>query len=572
MGRQVPLMACAFGVGVAVGACGVFFMDATRRCGGSPASRRCPACTPPPGVAAGSSAPLDPGRPAACPPPQPPPPQRADAVASAAGLPQTASAGPPSVGPTGGPRPMVSMLSLTRGQHHCNRNILLNAQYQNYPADRLELLVYETSFAPSPDLTAWSRASLRVPLRYRWFNASKPLRSRENPIMGALRNQMLAASTGELLFMMDNDDFYHPNYIHFVVSHFETNQTAQIISLSPHARAMINPDGSVNMAPDMHMKDGAHCQSVRRSAAQRCQFSELEYSEERRLHECVGRGKKLVLSAWNESAGNAMMLVKFQSGISITQQKYAAARVLYNRMTTHDWAIQLAGQAWLYEQWHELSRPSYMPPLSLGTGDAGAPYGPRHMRPYKVLGRSPAAVWSDWQLKHPNFFAPDNWPYCEGYARLSGMTTYDPSNKVATRVASAKECCYICRNASAPPQHTCTAWTYAVQTRECSYFVRPGNGVLQSPENKQNPMYYTQRRPETIMTHDAAVLTDACPKCSEGLGDVGLRSGLKLGGDTRWQMPRFGLPAAHRERHSHAKPSSRSRPRAGARSERLPRA
>eukprot|EP01062_Namystynia_karyoxenos_P042812 TRINITY_DN3134_c0_g1_i1.p2 TRINITY_DN3134_c0_g1~~TRINITY_DN3134_c0_g1_i1.p2 ORF type:complete len:423 (+),score=61.65 TRINITY_DN3134_c0_g1_i1:615-1883(+) len=405
----------------------------------------------------------------------------------------------------------------------------------------------------------------------RWFNASKRLGSKENPVLGTLRNRMIKASAGEVIVMMDNDDFYHPNYVHFVVSHFETNQTVQVISLSPHGRAKINPDGSVSAAPDGQMENGAHCQSVRRSAARTCRFADLDYAEEPRLLNCVG-DKRLVLSAYNESAGNAMMMVKFQSGLSITSQKYAQGRVLHNRMTAHDWAVVLAGQTWTYEQWHELTRPWYVPPLSLGTGDAGALYGPRYMRSHRVLGRSPTTAWIDWQLRHPNFFAPDNWPYCEGFARLSGITTYHPSNKVATRVASATDCCYICRNASAPPRHTCTAWTYDVQTHECSYFVRPGDGVFHPPANKTNPMYYAQQRPDTIMTHDAAVLTDACPKCSEGLGDVGLRSGLKLGGDTRWQMPRFGLPAAHRERHSHAKPSSRSRPRAGARSERLPRA
>eukprot|EP01065_Artemidia_motanka_P004408 TRINITY_DN12099_c0_g1_i3.p1 TRINITY_DN12099_c0_g1~~TRINITY_DN12099_c0_g1_i3.p1 ORF type:complete len:444 (+),score=134.50 TRINITY_DN12099_c0_g1_i3:114-1334(+) len=392
----------------------------------------------------------------------------------------------------------------------------------------MELLVYETSFTPSRDLELFAKSALRVPVRYHWYNASARQGSKENPIMGHVRNAICAAARGDILINMDNDDFYHPEYTDFVVSHFVRNHTASMISLVPHSRAMMNPDGTVLIAPDMQMPDGAHAQSFRKSTAKRCRFGGTEYSEEGSFLRCVGAGTRLLLSSWAESTGNALMLVKYQSGVSITQQRYANQRSMYNRMTTEDWKKALWAQQWSYEQMHELSRPGWIKPVELGTPSGGRQYGPRHMRPAAGLGRDVTALWPDFHLRHGDFYSPRNWPYCPGYARLSGMTTYSPTNTEA-QSSSALECCRLCAAVSSP-QQTCTAFTFHAASRRCSYFVRPGDGVLTPGHNeKKDPLYPLQRLPETVLTHDAGVKVEACPKCSEGLGSVELRGSLRRG-------------------------------------------
>lgn len=158
--------------------------------------------------------------------------------------------------------PLVSIISASFGQFWCNRNVLLNACYSNWPRHRLELLLAETGLVPSPLFLKYatnelnnaeglgSRASgnRKLPIkvdpalayegsfcggiRFRYFffdgrnfeNRLHKTSQRETaeldarrPMIGKLRNFLISKATGEIAINMDNDDFYSPNYVRRIV-------------------------------------------------------------------------------------------------------------------------------------------------------------------------------------------------------------------------------------------------------------------------------------------------------------------------------------------------------------------
>ena len=213
--------------------------------------------------------------------------------------------------PTAWPRqPRVSVFSLSNGQRFCDRNALLNVLsapprthrtaarapprpsvsrphpwpapqvlYQSYPADRLELLMFETSFRPSPSWIRWSTSGVAPDISshlggastaggegvaptgaphimYRWFNASVPkqmgrlpadqvralkdwtrptLRVQSSPKLGYMRNLALKSSRGDAIVHMDNDDFYHPRYVELAVGHLVAHRLPALL-VTPHGQ------------------------------------------------------------------------------------------------------------------------------------------------------------------------------------------------------------------------------------------------------------------------------------------------------------------------------------------------
>ena len=131
---------------------------------------------------------------------QPPPTPPAAAAAPAARAPP----------PPPPPLPRVTIITLSRGQRHCERNSVLNALYQTYPRERLRLLVGDSSDAPSEYYQSWAARppppgaggdadDARAPWRalgvtYLWFNSSAPAGSAANPYLGDLRNLLQDAA------------------------------------------------------------------------------------------------------------------------------------------------------------------------------------------------------------------------------------------------------------------------------------------------------------------------------------------------------------------------------------------
>eukprot|EP01062_Namystynia_karyoxenos_P036508 TRINITY_DN2658_c2_g4_i1.p1 TRINITY_DN2658_c2_g4~~TRINITY_DN2658_c2_g4_i1.p1 ORF type:complete len:693 (+),score=137.01 TRINITY_DN2658_c2_g4_i1:134-2080(+) len=153
----------SFGAGIVAGA---MVAIALGRCS-APPRPRCPTCPP------AAPAPDPPHAPPRRGCPAPPAPQ--------AGAPQRAG------------RPAVSMIAAQEGGAGGSaRNALLNFQYQDYPAAACEALLYEAAPRPSKEWQAWARAPLRVPVRYRWYDASAAVGTAQNPGRAGL----LAAAAG----------------------------------------------------------------------------------------------------------------------------------------------------------------------------------------------------------------------------------------------------------------------------------------------------------------------------------------------------------------------------------------
>lgn len=455
----------------------------------------------------------------------------------------------------------VTVVTLAHGQAHCNRNMLLNVQYQDYPVHLLEHIVLESSWRPNADLVALSnqhhegvreqelgrthrrrqmRYSLRVPMKYVWYNMSEPEGTAANPRLGKRRNIGAAMASGKIIVNMDNDDFYHPRYVRFVVNKFAVNSSLQILSISGAMLAKLNPDGTMSYKAFTH-SPGAHADSYRKSLMQSCTYSNRPYQEENTMRKCAA-GRIRYVSGWDNWEVTAPVLssgtlfVKFETGLGITSARFAKSRADWNRMTATDWRAALLGLRTAYDLLHEVSRPVHIEPLRQLMPELTE----RDRRELDNHGKAPRGLYSDgrrpprfmyqagwhetgdaWRMfhhRHPDFYSHKNWPYCPGYAKLPGMTTYHPNGTTRQDVESADACCRLCEKASRrDPPRTCTTWTYQASTQECNFFVHASDGVAHTKCVHCHRLYMVQEVPETLLTHDAAVLVAACPLCAKGL-------------------------------------------------------
>eukprot|EP00038_Savillea_parva_P003585 m.127805 g.127805 ORF g.127805 m.127805 type:complete len:439 (+) comp11217_c0_seq3:404-1720(+) len=305
--------------------------------------------------------------------------------------------------------PLVSIMTMSKGQYWCNRNSILNACYQRYPHARLELLVAETSLSPSAfylganATRSWGCIDTRV----WWYNASEPSGDL-NPPLGKLRDMLMHDANGDILIFMDNDDFYHPNYVEGVVDAFapfrimtpaesssmplpRASNTrrpsldttvgspsppparmhrAAIVMMERHMDAVLNPDGTLFVRRGRKgLVWGSHMTSFSRAIFDVCGpvlHVPRALNEEKNVHtKCVKEHDVPVvrvptLNDGVRAADNAMLLVKFKSGLSVTHQLWKNDRAWLSRLTTRDWADVVAMQVAHYETFHELSRPTHI--------------------------------------------------------------------------------------------------------------------------------------------------------------------------------------------------------------------
>eukprot|EP01062_Namystynia_karyoxenos_P036509 TRINITY_DN2658_c2_g4_i2.p1 TRINITY_DN2658_c2_g4~~TRINITY_DN2658_c2_g4_i2.p1 ORF type:complete len:881 (+),score=188.22 TRINITY_DN2658_c2_g4_i2:134-2644(+) len=384
----------SFGAGIVAGA---MVAIALGRCS-APPRPRCPTCPP------AAPAPDPPHAPPRRGCPAPPAPQ--------AGAPQRAG------------RPAVSMIAAQEGGAGGSaRNALLNFQYQDYPAAACEALLYEAAPRPSKEWQAWARAPLRVPVRYRWYDASAAVGTAQNPGRAGLLAAAAGAAVGDILVVMDPEAYYHSRYLQRVVGAFERDRALAVVSVAPHARAHLHPDGTHTAAADLDNLSGLYCRSARRGEAKMLTAAAVDWESP----------AALAMPAWEEESGGSAFLLA-------TLQLPPAACTAGLKM-----AVVEGGRSWLAEQWHELSRPLWLPPLELGTGDGGSLQGPRHMRPRRnaYMSKSPASLWSDWHTAHPEFLRKGNSSRCTTGDPLPGpprrLLSPPPPATGATTAAFQKE-------------------------------------------------------------------------------------------------------------------------------------
>eukprot|EP00038_Savillea_parva_P011513 m.198017 g.198017 ORF g.198017 m.198017 type:complete len:721 (+) comp20318_c0_seq1:376-2538(+) len=425
----------------------------------------------------------------------------------------------------------VSILSFSNGQSYCDENTLLNALYQHHPSGiaRIELLMYETSPAPSAFWTAMAATyNSTLPttpfvVMYRWFNASSRVAD-VNPPLGTLRNLATLAATGHIMTLMDNDDVYHPDYVVFVVEHMRANAWAHVTTLHG-AQALFNPDGTYELETHDDRIIGAHLFTFTDEVSEHCRFQPVVATEERKFDTCLNdrsipRGHVSVLNTTIKGLGNAFLLTKVSSPMSITNQLWKQGS--WSRLTPVDVGTIVDSMARFYRHMHAMQKPidalPYLPPPVLPdeVGQGNAVTVPV---PTKKPGQPSA--WDAFHQRHPTFMSPTNYPCCKGFAALPGQY-YDVTlgSTVVEPATDAAACCKRCSmifNATAAkdiPRHAtykddifngfCGGFTFNSLTKMCTL----GQGTV-------------RYAPWTWKTHVSGIRISTCGKCGAGLEPIG---------------------------------------------------
>lgn len=426
--------------------------------------------------------------------------------------------------------PMVSILTYSRGEDYCYDNMILNALYQTYPHTRLELVVMETTVEPSrrwtdlangSSLAQWARQAPEnhpagAPLKvvYQWFNAS----DKRTPNLGATRNMAADLAAGEVLINMDNDDIYHPNYVHYVVDHMRKGGLSFVV-VYPHARLRFQPDGETVFEPGnggsalivgQGPPNGGHMTSFRREVAQQCRYAGVAIAEEHALSRCTMHNfgnRTATLSMSDGPLGHRFLLTKVQNPVSVTMQRFFVGRHLYNRMHFEDFEELWRHMAYAYLMIHEQTRPIGYPDATMTVTGAD----------WKV-----PDTWRAFHTRHADFFNRRHYPFCEGFAGLPGqLFVSSEADSLQVDAKDASECCAKCsamfnfaalgaaeakahRHLSGFPDDVhsghCAGWTWNIHDQTC---VLGASGL--------------KYLPQAVSSFEAGVRVSACAKCGSGL-------------------------------------------------------
>jgi len=418
--------------------------------------------------------------------------------------------------------PFVSVLTFSNGQEYCYNNLLLNFLYQDYPHDRMEMIITESSISKSRILQQWAQGKggldqwaammgeqyVLPAIVYIWDNKEK-----SRPL-GDLRNRAARRARGAYIVNFDNDDFYHPNYLRYVLFQMIKN-TIEVVFVTPHAVAEIRPDGSTSFLPK-RQSTGGHNMAMTRNATKACHFAPLRYAEEPNFRACLEKSGAPTSSTPNMTNGvfgNRFLMIKFTNPLSITMQRFFVGRQFFNRLSMGDFERIRYSQMFMYHMLHEFSRPAMYPDASLV---------PEFGSFTTMKGPDP---WETFHYRHRNLWDTKDYPFCKGFARMPGMVFTADSQPMERFAAgkrqtftarSAVACCELCRNKGPipreatkqglmplehyAPRDACDGWAYEHANQTCWL---GGTGF--------------SYKPETIFTLEAAVRISACPLCGKGL-------------------------------------------------------
>jgi hypothetical protein len=397
---------------------------------------------------------------------------------------------------SGGDYPLVSILTLSRGQWWCARNVLMNACYQNYPQSSIELLIGESSFLPSPFIDADIQdLECNISLRTFWFNISS-----RHMNLGGMRNFLAHKAKGEFLVMMDNDDIYHPRYVETVVRTFQRNRSLAILEAKPHMKASQNADGSLVAFPGWNPETGGHLTSLTKEITLLCDYTDNYVNEEYGMLFCARKHNMgFGLIRMDDPSSSYMLLLKVQSGLSITDQVWYVNRHQLARMRPSDWTTKLAHLVWYFEQIHELQRPPHVPFMPrIGMPYPGEePENAKSAREFRAPRHVHELFWDEFHKDHPDFLGDGSLnSYCKDYALMPGVQL--SSTTTQKHVESDEECCSYCRGLTSAAS-TCVAMSFNSETRECAVEVR-------NPPFEKGFFPGRTWSPETVLTIRTAAL------------------------------------------------------------------
>ncbi|EKI0254555.1 glycosyltransferase family 2 protein [Enterobacter asburiae] len=114
------------------------------------------------------------------------------------------------------PTPFVSVICPTYNRREFLPYLLYIWQYQDYPADRRELIILDDSPTSNADLIEMMSDPSQPNVRY--------IHSPERLTLGNKRNRLNALATGEYIICFDDDDYYAPDKISHQVAQMQIHR------------------------------------------------------------------------------------------------------------------------------------------------------------------------------------------------------------------------------------------------------------------------------------------------------------------------------------------------------------
>ena len=111
--------------------------------------------------------------------------------------------------------PFVSAVCPTYNRREFLPYLLYIWQYQDYPADKRELIILDDSPTSNADLIEMMTDPATSNVRY--------IHSPERLALGNKRNRLNALANGEYIICLDDDDYYAPDKISYQVAQMQLN-------------------------------------------------------------------------------------------------------------------------------------------------------------------------------------------------------------------------------------------------------------------------------------------------------------------------------------------------------------
>lgn len=116
------------------------------------------------------------------------------------------------------PLPFVSVVTPTWNRRTFLPYLLYMFQYQDYPADRRELVILDDSPCSNADLIDSMKKYAACPHLIRYYHLPERL------TIGAKRNRLNALAKGEYIICMDDDDYYPADKISYTITEMQRHK------------------------------------------------------------------------------------------------------------------------------------------------------------------------------------------------------------------------------------------------------------------------------------------------------------------------------------------------------------
>ena len=178
--------------------------------------------------------------------------------------------------------PSVSIVVPTYLPRHVFHELLYKSFLaQNYPAHKLELLIFDNGDQKSQFFASENRE------RVRYHHVSGPV------TLGAKRNWLVENAKHDIIVSFDDDDFYGENYVASMIKHLEAESTYELVKLTGWPMASVGPEGKAlqfNFVFPVYTRYGwgfswVYRKSIFKNSS--CRFANQNYAEEDPFSTCI---------------------------------------------------------------------------------------------------------------------------------------------------------------------------------------------------------------------------------------------------------------------------------------------